>query len=216
MSEENNIEYNNESDDNEDKSEKSEKYDKSEKVVKVSKHKKVNNNPPDDITSMSLKEICKLPQRRFGTKPPPPSTKPTPVSYFMDEICVGEVIPHTSIENDASEVSVKRKWNDETKPKKTKKWDKDEILKLYTGIMKYGADFGLIQLMFEDRTRKQIKAKFKAEERIRPKMIEKALNCQQSFSAELFQETLDLINKQQDSNSEESVGLLNNSQNSQK
>ena len=60
MSEENNIEYNNESDDNEDKSEKSEKYDKSEKVVKVSKHKKVNNNPPDDITSMSLKEIWEV------------------------------------------------------------------------------------------------------------------------------------------------------------
>ena len=69
--------------------------------------------------------------------------------------------------------------------------------------------------MFEDRTRKQIKAKFKAEERIRPKMIEKALNCQQSFSSELFQETLDLINKQ-DSNSDESIGLMNNSQNSQK
>ena len=47
-------------------------------------------------------------------------------------------------------------------------------------------------------------------------MIEKALNCQQSFSQDLFQETLDLINKQQDSASEEVIGNLNNSQNSQK
>ena len=153
---------------------------------------------PKDISSLSMKEICKLPNKRGASKA---KSQQQPTSYFMDEVCVGEIQKQPE---DLSE-SIRRKNVEESKPKKTKKWDHDEILKLYTGIMKYGADFGLIQLLFEDRTRKQIKAKFKAEERIRPKMIEKALNCQQSFSSELYQETLDLINKQQDFVSEENT-----------
>ena len=77
-------------------------------------------------------------------------------------------------------------------------------MKLYRGLLKYGTDFGLIELTFNDRTRKQIKAKFKSEERIRPKVIEKVLNSKKLVDdEELLKETMDLISKQQGTSSEE-------------
>ncbi|ELP86907.1 hypothetical protein EIN_314460 [Entamoeba invadens IP1] len=144
-----------------------------------------------DFSTLSMRQICRIPSKKSSRKTKIVSKEP--FNRYVDEECVGEISTEPSNEETASEVEKKRVV---AKPRKSKKWDKQEILKLYTGIMKYGADFGLIELMFDDRTRKQIKAKFKAEERVRPNMIERALNAQQTMDAALLNETLDLITKQ--------------------
>ncbi|KAL7720205.1 Myb-like domain-containing protein [Entamoeba marina] len=140
----------------------------------------VGNETVVDFTNMSIRDI-----------------------YMWTKNALGEISHDQSTEESSEVIMPKR--SQSTKPCKSRKWDKKEILKLYTGIMKYGADFGLIELMFESRTRKQIKAKFKAEERVRPKMIEKALNAQHAMDSSLLQETLDLISKQQEYTSEEEI-----------
>ncbi|BFU21821.1 myb family DNA-binding domain containing protein [Entamoeba histolytica HM-1:IMSS-B] len=149
-----------------------------------------------DLSTLSMRQICKLSHKKQSSIKKLKELK-QPFNRYLDEECIGEISNEKSGEENGTEHNSSKRSN-LLKPKKSKKWDKEEILKLYTGIMKYGADFGLIELMFDGRTRKQIKAKFKAEERIRPKMIEKALNAQQTMDTNLLQETLDLIGKQHD------------------
>lgn len=65
----------------------------------------------------------------------------------------------------------------EKKPKNyRKKWKKDDLIKLYQGIMKIGYNTELLSIWFNFKwTPKQIKDKIKREEKIRPDLIAKAM-----------------------------------------
>lgn len=63
------------------------------------------------------------------------------------------------------------------KPKNYKKWwRKEDILKLYQGLMEVGYNTELLALYFNYKwTPKQIRDKLKREEKIRPKLIARAM-----------------------------------------
>lgn len=58
----------------------------------------------------------------------------------------------------------------------TKAWSKEETDRLYEALSKVGTDFSLMVGMFPGRSRKQIKAKFKREEKYSCARINEAIN----------------------------------------
>jgi len=57
----------------------------------------------------------------------------------------------------------------------TEKWKTSETKSLYKALCQYGTDFSMLENLFPHRTRRQIKNKFKKEERENPHLIEEAL-----------------------------------------
>ncbi|XP_019865113.1 transcription factor TFIIIB component B'' homolog isoform X2 [Aethina tumida] len=74
--------------------------------------------------------------------------------------------------DDASDAECRSK----LKTNRSKSWTKDEILRFYRALSLVGTDFSLMCDLFPNRTRKQIKLKFKREEKANPKLIDKALS----------------------------------------
>ncbi|XP_043489590.1 general transcriptional corepressor trfA [Polistes fuscatus] len=68
---------------------------------------------------------------------------------------------------------------------KGKEWPKWETLKFYKALNIVGTDFLLMQTLFPNRTRQEIKLKYKKEERLNRRLIEKALEFHQEFSPEM-------------------------------
>ncbi|KAE9604124.1 putative transcription factor MYB/SANT family [Lupinus albus] len=56
------------------------------------------------------------------------------------------------------------------------KWSKQDTELFYEGITQFGTDFSMIQLLFPDRTRHQIKLKYKKEERQHPLQLSDAVS----------------------------------------
>lgn len=56
------------------------------------------------------------------------------------------------------------------------KWEEGETDNFYTALRKYGTDFSLMQSAFPKRSRRQLKLKFKREEKEFPERIDAALN----------------------------------------
>lgn len=91
----------------------------------------------------------------------------SPITDFLDEIEVGN----------------RNEKSDEYKPQKTRPinykrwWRKEDVLKLYQGIVKFGYNLELLELWFEHKwTTQQIKRKIKSEEKKRPDAIIKAMD----------------------------------------
>ncbi|KAL6076685.1 Transcription factor TFIIIB component B [Balamuthia mandrillaris] len=57
----------------------------------------------------------------------------------------------------------------------SEKWNKEETNKFYRALQMYGTDFTAIQLLFPTRTRRQIRNKFKKEEKDHGKRVDEAL-----------------------------------------
>lgn len=55
------------------------------------------------------------------------------------------------------------------------RWSKSETERFYKAMQQFGTDFGMIQHLFPGRTRRQVKAKFKMEERKHPLQLADAL-----------------------------------------
>ncbi|UPR00303.1 subunit of Bdp1 transcription initiation factor TFIIIB [Chloropicon primus] len=70
------------------------------------------------------------------------------------------------------------------------KWTKEDTDKFYKALEQFGTDFGTIQKFFPKRERKQIKSKFRREEKGNPEKIEKALDTHRGMSAEVCVENL--------------------------
>lgn len=80
-----------------------------------------------------------------------------------------------------------------TKHKRSKDWPKWETLKFYRVLNVVGTDFLLMQTLFPNRTRQEIKQKYKKEERINRDLIEKALKYHQEFDTEMLEEQLGMF-----------------------
>ena len=56
------------------------------------------------------------------------------------------------------------------------KWTPSETSAFYVALSQYGTDFSMIERILPNRSRKQIKNKFKKEEREHPQRVDDALN----------------------------------------
>ncbi|KAG7197027.1 hypothetical protein KM043_017560 [Ampulex compressa] len=73
---------------------------------------------------------------------------------------------------------------------KSKDWPKWETLKFYKALNTVGTDFLLMQSLFPNRTRQEIKLKFKKEERINRNLVEKALAYHQEFDTDILEKEI--------------------------
>ncbi|CAK9821538.1 Transcription factor TFIIIB component B'' homolog [Anthophora retusa] len=76
------------------------------------------------------------------------------------------------------------------KRQKSKEWSKWETLKFYKALNTVGTDFLLMQSLFPNRTRQEIKLKFKKEEKVNRNLVEKALAYHQEFDTEILEKSL--------------------------
>ncbi len=58
---------------------------------------------------------------------------------------------------------------------KTERWQTNETRLFFKSLQQCGTDFSMIEQLFPGRTRKQLKNKFKKEERLRPQLVSMAL-----------------------------------------
>lgn len=63
-----------------------------------------------------------------------------------------------------------------SKRESAQKWELEETERFYAALRKFGTDFSLMESSFPKRSRRQLKLKFKREEREVPERIEEALN----------------------------------------
>ena len=85
--------------------------------------------------------------------------------------------------------SKKRRHND---------WSKKETLKFFRALSVVGSDFSLMESIFKNRTRQELKLKFKKEERINAKMVDKCLT-----ERGMFTELESLMKESEDEEAEE-------------
>lgn len=67
---------------------------------------------------------------------------------------------------------------------KRSRWGKEETLLFYKALSLCGTDFTLLEKIFTDKDRKQLKNKFTREEKIQPERVSQALKAAQKFSKE--------------------------------
>eukprot|EP01083_Nonionella_stella_P224971 800311_1 len=77
-----------------------------------------------------------------------------------------------------------------TKRTHTERWQKEETDKFYKYLSTYGPDFTFMQRAFPSRTRKQLKNKFKKEEKSNPERIDEALSSRSAVDEDEFSELL--------------------------
>lgn len=76
-----------------------------------------------------------------------------------------------------------------TRPKRSKEWNVVETLRFYKSLNTVGTDFSLMLSLFPGRTRRELKIKFKKEEKINRALVDKALMNPVEFDfAELEQQ----------------------------
>ncbi|KYN40426.1 Transcription factor TFIIIB component B'' like protein [Trachymyrmex septentrionalis] len=77
--------------------------------------------------------------------------------------------------------------------KRSKEWPKWETFKFYRVLNVVGTDFLLMQTCFPNRSRQEIKQKYKKEERVNRQLVEKALKYHQEFDTDMLQEQLETL-----------------------
>ncbi|XP_031574555.1 transcription factor TFIIIB component B'' homolog [Actinia tenebrosa] len=71
-------------------------------------------------------------------------------------------------------------------PKRTK-WSMPETLKFYKALSQVGTDFSLMMPLFPKRRRRELKAKFKREEKVHQDLVDRALVHRTPITIEMFQ-----------------------------
>lgn len=74
---------------------------------------------------------------------------------------------------------------------RTKEWQHDETVKFYRCLNTVGTDFSLMLNLFPNRSRRDLKLKFKKEEKNNPQLIDKALLKHNTFDLDELQRELD-------------------------
>merc|ERR1712150_80752 len=67
-----------------------------------------------------------------------------------------------------------------------KRWSIPDTLRFYRALSNVGTDFTLMQKLFPKHTRKELKQKFKREEKINGDLIDSALSCRLPLDMDLF------------------------------
>ncbi|KAL3821104.1 hypothetical protein ACJIZ3_007009 [Penstemon smallii] len=94
-----------------------------------------------------------------------------------------------------------------------KRWSKQDTAKFYEALRQFGTDFSLIQQLFPDCDRRQLKLKFKKEEKKHPLMLREALtNRGSSSDNSLFSKVIERLRQiaaeeKENAEKEESIDL---------
>ncbi len=74
------------------------------------------------------------------------------------------------------------------KKKKNADWSDKDTVKFYKGLSVFGTDFSLMEGIFKNRSRHELKMKFKKEERLNRALVDKCLSQGQTFDPSIFDE----------------------------
>jgi len=77
------------------------------------------------------------------------------------------------------------------KHRKVERWTLEETQKFYKALSQVGTDFSLMGPLFPNRKRRELKAKFKREEKQHRSLVEKALRLRNPIDVELFTPKVD-------------------------
>ena len=132
-----------------------------------------------NIKEMSIKQVERLP----SIKDIKYTNVTNPVSdYFEDEILVitKDIKEHLESTSKKKTKLIKTYFHSmpyKEVPKNYKKWwRKDDILKLYKGLMIYGYDLSFLEYYLDYKwSREQIRRRMQVEYKIRPQTVEKAM-----------------------------------------
>ncbi|KAL9978685.1 hypothetical protein ACROYT_G016233 [Oculina patagonica] len=75
--------------------------------------------------------------------------------------------------------------------RKVERWTLEETQKFYKALSQVGTDFSLMGPLFPSRKRRELKAKFKREEKLHRGLVEKALRLRNPIDVELFTPKVD-------------------------
>ncbi|KAM0874410.1 hypothetical protein ACQ4PT_037458 [Festuca glaucescens] len=78
-------------------------------------------------------------------------------------------------ENDASENAIKLNYHSYMNRQTRAKWTKSDTDLFYQGLQQFGSDFAMIQQLFPDKSRDQVRQKFKSEEKKHPMQVHDAI-----------------------------------------
>jgi len=84
-----------------------------------------------------------------------------------------------------------RSYSYKRKKEASKQWSKDETLKFYKCLMNFGTDFSMIQQYYPNRTRAQIKRKYKTEEKKNLQLVNGALTNTTHFDSASIEDMLE-------------------------
>lgn len=84
--------------------------------------------------------------------------------------------------------------------KRTKDWPPEETVKFYRCLQIVGTDFSLMCQLFPKRTRRDLKLKFKKEERVNPNLINKALLHPKTFNVDDLKNQLEAEEAEREEN----------------
>ncbi|XP_027848673.2 transcription factor TFIIIB component B'' homolog [Aphis gossypii] len=103
-----------------------------------------------------------------------------------------------------------RSYSYKRKKEASKQWSKEETLKFYKCLMNFGTDFSMIQQYYPNRTRAQIKRKYKTEEKKNLQLVNGALTNTTHFDSASIEDMLE-----NDKNEEEEKKKLDKNANSE-
>ncbi|XP_061390241.1 uncharacterized protein DDB_G0284459 [Musca vetustissima] len=89
-----------------------------------------------------------------------------------------------------------------SRQKRTRDWPSSETVKFYRCLQTVGTDFSLMVPLFPNRTRRDLKLKFKKEERINGALINKALLYPKNFDVEELKQQIEEEEKQREEEAE--------------
>ena len=69
-----------------------------------------------------------------------------------------------------------------SKKRRHKDWTEKETLKFYKALSVVGSDFSMMESIFSNRSRSELRLKFKKEEKVNSKMVDKCLNERRMFT----------------------------------
>jgi len=92
----------------------------------------------------------------------------------------------------------------------SRKWSQEDTKKFYIALRKYGTDFSVIESIFPDRSRSQLKQKYKKEEKENPSILEDILKGKINFDLEEFNKFSEKARKAKKEKDEEEKKKLEN------
>ncbi|ELA41667.1 uncharacterized protein VICG_01300 [Vittaforma corneae ATCC 50505] len=76
-----------------------------------------------------------------------------------------------------------------------KRWNREENDLFYSALECCGLDFSIMNLLFPDRTRSNLKDKYKRESKVNTHKIEDVLNSYKGFNVEKFEKLKSFLKK---------------------
>ncbi|XP_045777446.1 transcription factor TFIIIB component B'' [Maniola jurtina] len=148
-----------------------------QEAERIAKEKEVAVKPPDSPKKST--EPVPVPQIKLGPKG----------EIILDEQSL--VIKQTESDRKVSSVVHEGAWGTGGQYKKlnfcrSAGWTAPETVRFYRALAALGTDFTLMAQLFPDRTRKQLKLKFKKEERLNGAQIDRALRASLQFDIALL------------------------------